>query len=120
MENNNHPLPDFIRAKLDFITRAQEQLIAKRNNLVILRDIEKLFNDEQKFFFLLKRDIDSVPPEYKHLFIHLAPEIETIEADLFKVGRWRRLFSLVRAHNLPQIIEAEKDLAPNQISVLLK
>lgn len=112
MENNNHPLPDLIRSKLEFITRAQEQLIAKRNNLVILRDIEKLFHDEQNFFILLKRNIDAIPPEYKHLFIHLAPEIETIETDLFKVGRWRRLFSLIRAHNLPKIIEAEKDFVP--------
>jgi hypothetical protein len=54
MANRNFRIPPAIQMRIDFIERAREQLLAKRNNLIIFRDIEKLFYDKQNFFHPLK------------------------------------------------------------------
>ena len=105
-------LPPIIQARYDFMTRAREQLIEKRNNLVLLRDIEKLFYDEQNFFLLILRNIQSTPLHYRHYFESVRQDIDTIKSDLCFITEWRKLWRDERAARIQDIYDIEKRWQP--------
>ena len=111
MAEGNKPIPDLIQARLDFINRAKEQLVEKRKNLIILRDIEKLHYDEQRFLFLLKRNLEAIPEEHQHYFNSAKADLEIIEKDFARVNKWHEKFHYKRVQDIAKIREAEKDLA---------
>ena len=115
MANRNLRLPPAIQARIDFIERAREQLIAKRNNLIILRDIEKLFYDEQNFLILLNRNVTTAPAEYREVFESLRIEVDTIKRDLEHINHWRKQYLKIRAERILDIkaIEGQWEARPN-------
>ena len=115
MANRNFRLPPAIQARIDFIERAREQLIAKRNNLIILRDIEKLFYDEQNFLILLNRNVTTAPAEYREVFESLRIEVDTIKRDLEHINHWRKQYLKIRAERILDIkaIEGQWEARPN-------
>ena len=105
-------IPPAIQVRIDFIERAREQLLAKRNNLVILRDVENLFYDEQKFFILLNRNVNTAPPEYREIFESLRSEVETIRKDLEHISHWRLQYREIRAERILDIKAIEEQWEP--------
>ena len=109
---NTAPLPSAIQARVDFIRRAYDQLVAKRNDLRILRDVEQLFYDECAFFELLRRNIEAIAPRYRYRLNCTPTDFTELESDLFHITRWRKEYQAERAKDIERIVEIENKLQP--------
>ena len=103
---------DLLGARLAFLERAKEQLIAKRNNLVILRDIEKFFYDEQNFYILMKRNLNAISSECPPNFNLLQEDFEKVEKDFALTNIWRKVFAEERALKISEINAIEANFPP--------
>ena len=107
--NNNQPPNDLLRARLAFLQRAREQLTAKRNNLVILRDIEKFFYDEQNFYILMKRNLNAIANECPPEFNLMQEDFDKVDKDFALTNKWRIAFTTERASKIREINAIEAD-----------
>ena len=103
---------DLLEARLAFLKRAKEQLIAKRNNLVILRDIEKFFYDEQNFYILMKRNLNAIAKEGPPNFCPTQEDFEKVDKDFALTNIWRRFYAEQRALKIFEINAIEASFPP--------
>ena len=121
-------VPPIIQARIAFIQRAHEQLVAKRENIRTLGDIERHFHDEEKFFLLLKRNIQPVNfrcPAYVNLLesclktsflpqddsnpesFDLFHDFKHIADDFSHICKWRVHYQKKRAEDIRIIFATE-------------
>ena len=88
----DHPFvpSERLRRTLDFIKRANEQLVEKRNNAKTLVAAEDLYVDEKKFGRLVHINLTSLTPEEQLYCASLLIDLGELTDDL-KVSREHRL-----------------------------
>ena len=96
-------VPPIIQARIAFLERARDQLIERRNNLIILRDIENLYQAEVNFFALLCRNIAACESEYRPLVAQAYADIDEVRKDFEHVAVWRRYFRQIREQRIDDI-----------------
>ena len=121
-------VPPVVQARINFIQRAHEQLVAKRRDIRTLADIERHFHDEEKFFLLLKRNIQPINfrcPEYVNLIetclktsflpqedsspqnFDLFHDFKHIADDFSHICKWRVFYQTKRAEDIRIIFATE-------------
>ena len=103
---------DIVQSTIDFITRGREQLIAKRQDVKCLRDIEALFNDEVKFYYLMKKALDKLPASAKTSFPELFSDFDAIDKDLDIVCQYRQQYVDIRETKRNTIAQVETRYPP--------
>ena len=105
-------LPPIIQARIAFLERARDQFIEKRNNIVILRDIENLYQSEVNFFALLCRNIEACETDYREIVGRMFAEVEEVKRDHIYIATWRRHYRQIREQRIDEINAIESRWRP--------
>ena len=105
-------LPPIIQARVAFLERARDQFIEKRNNIVILRDIENLYQSEVNFFALLCRNIEACETDYREMVGRMYADIEEVRSAHAYIATWRQHYKHIREARITEINAIEARWQP--------
>ena len=106
-------LPPIIQARVAFLERARDQFIEKRNNIVILRDIENLYQSEVNFFALLCRNIEACETDYREIVGRMYADIEEVRSAHVYIATWRQHYKHIREQRITEINAIEARWQPH-------
>ena len=92
---------------INFINRAHEQLVAKRNNVRTLVDAEDLHIDEKKFYCLLHANLVNLPTIDQLQCVNLLLDLSTIKDDYNITKAYRDKYTAERQSVLDEINHRE-------------